>query len=248
MNVEEKQPFLIHLEELRKRLIYCAVAVGAGFVIAYIFSESLFNILISPLRNQMSHSDRLIFTNLPEIFLTYLKIAFIAGILLSSPFIFYQVWLFVAPGLYKHEKKYVIPFVVFSTILFIGGSLFGYFIVFPFGFKFFLSFANDYIHAFPSVKQYFSFSITLLFAFGLVFELPVVIFFLSKVGLVTSRFLKEKRKYAVLLAFIVGAILTPPDVITQIMMAIPLIVLYEIGIIISVISEKREEEKEEELE
>ena len=173
-------------------------------------------------------------------FLTYLKIAFITGIILSSPLIFYQTWIFVAPGLYKHEKKYVIPFVVFSTILFVGGSLFGYFIVFPFGFKFFLSFANDYIQALPSVKQYFSFSIKLLFAFGIVFELPVVIFFLSRMGLITAQFLRAKRKYAILLSFTLAAILTPPDVITQCMMAVPLIILYEAGVIIALFSEKKE--------
>ena len=146
---DEKQPFLSHLEELRKRLIYCSISMAVGFVICYIFSDKLFEILILPLKRQMSQNDRLIFTNLPEMFLTYLKIAFITGILLPSPFIFYQAWLFIAPGLYKHEKKYVIPFVVFSTILFVGGSFFGYFIVFPFGFKFFLSFANESIQALP---------------------------------------------------------------------------------------------------
>ncbi|MBN2059329.1 MAG: twin-arginine translocase subunit TatC [Deltaproteobacteria bacterium] len=239
MTEDEKQPFLGHLEELRRRLIYCAIAVALGFVISYAFSEKLFEILISPLKNQMPQNDRLIFTNLPEMFFISLKISFITGILLTSPYLFYQAWLFIAPGLYKHEKKHVVPFVVFSTILFVGGSLFGYFIVFPFGFKFFLSFASDYIQALPSVKQYFSFSIKLLFAFGIVFELPVVIFFLSRGGIVTSRYLKEKRKYAILLIFTLAAILTPPDVITQCMMAIPLIILYEAGIFIALISEKK---------
>ena len=150
MNDENKQPFLGHLEELRKRLIACAIAVGIGFVISYIFSERLFRILISPLMALMGEGERLIFTNLPEMFLTYLKTAFIAAILLVAPIIFYQLWMFIAPGLYQHEKKYVVPFVIFSTILFVGGALFGYFIVFPFGFKFFLGFANESIQALPS--------------------------------------------------------------------------------------------------
>ncbi|MFC1862996.1 twin-arginine translocase subunit TatC [Thermodesulfobacteriota bacterium] len=236
---DEKQPFLGHLEELRKRLIYSAIAVAIGFVICYAFSEEFFNLLVSPLKEQLPDDDRLIFTNLPEMFLTYLKTAIIGGILLTSPVIFYQIWMFVAPGLYKNEKKYIIPFVISSTILFVGGALFGYFVVFPFGFKFFLGYANDYIQAMPSVKQYFSFAIKLLFAFGVVFELPVVIFFLSRMGLVTASFLRKKRKYAILITFAMAAILTPPDIITQCMMAVPLIVLYEIGIIIAWISEKK---------
>ena len=233
MENEEKQPFLSHLEELRKRLISCSIAVGIGFVISYIFKERLFQILISPLNANMPEGDRLIFTNLPEMFFAYLKTAFVAGILLVAPYIFYQLWMFIAPGLYQKEKKYIIPFVMFSTILFVGGGLFGYFIVFPLGFRFFLGFANEYVQALPSVKQYFSFSIKLLFAFGIVFELPVVIFFLSKMGLVTVDFLRQKRKYAILLTFVIAAIITPPDVITQCMMAGPLIILYEIGIIIA---------------
>ena len=243
MNDDKKQPFLSHLEELRKRLITCAIAVGIGFVTSYIFSERLFRILISPLMRVMPEEDRLIFTNLPEMFLTYLKTALITGILLVAPVIFYQLWMFIAPGLYQNEKRFVVPFVVFSTILFVGGALFGYFIVFPFGFKFFLGFANEYIQALPSVKQYFSFSIKLLFAFGIVFELPVVIFFLSKMGLVTPEFLRKKRKYALLLTFVMAAILTPPDVITQLMMAGPLIPLYEIGIIIARIARRRKAAK-----
>jgi len=245
MNDSEKQPFMSHLEELRQRLIYCAIAIGVGFVIAYIFSEDLFKILISPLKEQLPGQDRLIFTNLPEMFLTYIKTAFIGSILLSSPIIFYQLWMFVAPGLYQKEKQYVVPFVIFSSLLFVGGGLFGYFIVFPFGFRFFLSFANDYIQALPSVQQYFSFSMKLIFAFGVVFELPVIIFFLSRIGIVTSDFLRKNRKYAILLTFIVGAILTPPDVITQCMMAGPLIILYEIGIFVARMAEKKAAAKDE---
>ena len=162
MENDEKQPFLIHLEELRKRLIACAIAVGVGFVIAYTFSERLFQVLILPLKEIMPEGDRLIFTNLPEMFFTYLKTGFVAGILLVAPFIFYQLWLFIAPGLYQQEKRYLVPFVIFSTILFFGGAFFGYFIVFPFGFKFFIGFANENIQALPSVKQYFSFSSKLL--------------------------------------------------------------------------------------
>lgn len=244
MESEEKQPFLSHLEELRKRLIASAVAAGIGFGICYFFSERMFRVLVLPLKKNMPEGDRLIFTGLPEMFFTYLKTAFVAGILLAAPFIFYQIWMFIAPGLYKNEKKYVIPFVVFSTILFVGGSLFGYFVVFPFGFKFFMGFANDYIQALPSVKLYFSFAVKLLFAFGMIFELPVVIFFLARMGLVTSDFLRKKRKYAILMTFVMAAILTPPDVVTQCMMAGPLIVLYEISIYIAKFAAKKKAPEE----
>jgi sec-independent protein translocase protein TatC len=246
MHEEEKQPFLGHLEELRKRLVAISIGVGVAFVVCYIFSERLFQYLIMPLKAVLPEGDRLIFTNLPEMFITYLKVSLIAGILLAAPYIFYQVWLFIAPGLYQREKKYVIPFVLFSTILFVGGALFGYFVVFPFGFKFFLGFSNEYVKALPSVKQYFSFSIKLLFAFGVVFELPVVIFFLTKMGIVNAAFLKKQRKYAILLTFVIAAILTPPDVATQCMMAGPLIVLYEISIIISKMARRKKQEEQEE--
>ena len=245
MKSDEKKPFLSHLEELRRRLIACAIAVGVGFVACYFFSEQLFQVLIGPLKANMPAGERLIYTNLPEMFFTYIKTAFVAALLLAAPFIFYEIWMFVAPGLYQKEKKYVIPFVVFSSILFVGGALFGYFIVFPFGFRFFLAFANEYVQALPSVKQYFSFSVKLLLAFGVVFELPVVVFFLARVGLVTSDLMRKQRKYAILLIFVVAAILTPPDVITQLMMAGPLLILYEIGVFIARIAQrKRAEERD----
>ena len=247
MDVDEKQPFMSHLEELRKRLINCAISVGLGFIICYLFKEELFKILMLPLKNQMPEGDRVIFTNLPEMFFTYIKTAFVGGIVISSPFIFHQLWLFIAPGLYQHEKRYLIPFVLSSSLLFLAGTLFAYFVVFPFGFKFFLGFANDYIQALPSVKQYFSFSIKLLLAFGLIFQLPVVVFFISKMGLLGPDTLKKNRKYALLLIFVIAAILTPPDVITQFMMAGPLLILYEISIWVSAIASRgKAKDKEDE--
>ncbi len=242
MDSNEKQPFLSHLEELRKRLIACAIAIGIGFAVSYIFSERIFQLLVEPLRAVMNEGDHLIFTGLPEMFLTYLKVSLVAGVLVAAPFLFYELWMFVAPGLYRNEKRLVVPFVISSSILFVGGALFGYFVVFPLGFKFFLGFSSEYVRALPSVKQYFSFSLKLLFAFGIVFELPVIIFFLAKLGLVTPELLKRKRKYALLLSFVVGAILTPPDVITQCMMAGPLIVLYEVGIFAARLARRKEVE------
>ncbi|MDP7416913.1 MAG: twin-arginine translocase subunit TatC [Desulfobacterales bacterium] len=230
-NETGKISFTSHLEELRKRLIVCFVSVGIGFALSYGFKEKLFQILSRPLIAVMAADDKLIFTGLPEAFFTYLKVAFLYGIMLSTPIILYEFWMFVAPCLYQKEKRLLLPIVFLSTFFFLGGSLFGYFIVFPFGFKFFLGFASETIQPLPSMKEYLGFSAKLLLAFGLVFELPLIITFLSKMGLVTVDYLKKNRKYALLLFFAGAAILTPPDVVTQIMMALPLMILYEISII-----------------
>jgi sec-independent protein translocase protein TatC len=231
MDEESKLPFTAHLEELRKRLIVCFIAVGIGFVISYGFKEYLFQILVNPLVKVMQPGDSLIFTGLPEAFFTYLKVAFLAGLMLAAPVIIYEFWIFVAPGLYDKEKKLLLPIVFLSTFFFIGGALFGYFLVFPWGFKFFLGFATETIRPMPSMKEYLGFSAKLLLAFGLVFELPLVITFLARLGVVSVDFLKKNRKYALLLFFAGAAVLTPPDVVTQIMMALPLMLLYEIAII-----------------
>jgi sec-independent protein translocase protein TatC len=228
---QAKIPFTAHLEELRHRLVVCFIAVGIGFVVSYGFKEKLFQILTRPLISVMQTGDKLIFTGLPEAFFTYLKVAFLSGIMISVPVLLYQFWMFVAPGLYDKERRLLVPIVFLSSFFFIGGALFGYFIVFPFGFKFFLGFASDTIQPLPSMREYLSFSAKLLLAFGLVFELPLLVTFLAKMGLVSVDFLKKNRKYALLLFFIFSAILTPPDVVTQIMMAFPLMVLYEISII-----------------
>ena len=231
INEEDKIPFTSHLEELRSRLIKCFIAVGVGFVAAYGFKEKIFQILVRPLVLVMEEGDKLIFTGLPEAFFTYLKVALLTGIIVGSPVLIYQFWMFVAPGLYRGERRLMIPIVLISSICFIGGALFGYFIVFPMGFKFFLSFATETIRPLPSMKEYFGFSAKLLLAFGLVFELPLVLTFLARLGIVSVEFLKKNRKYALLLFFAGSAILTPPDVVTQVMMALPLMILYEISII-----------------
>ena len=243
MNEEGKLPFTGHLDELRKRLITCFIAIGIGFVASYAFKDKLFSILVNPLVSVMEAGDTLIFTGLPEAFFTYLKVALLSGIMLAAPVIIYQFWMFVTPGLYKKERQILIPIVILSSVFFIGGSLFGYFIVFPWGFKFFLGFATETIRPLPSMKEYLSFSAKLLLAFGLVFELPLVLTFLARIGIVSVDFLKKNRKYALLLFFVGAAILTPPDVVTQIMMALPLMLLYEISIIgAKVFGKKKPEE------
>ncbi|MDJ0783105.1 MAG: twin-arginine translocase subunit TatC [Desulfosarcinaceae bacterium] len=231
MDQDDKIPFTAHLEELRSRLITCAVAVGVGFLISYGFRKQLFDILVAPLTAAMQTGDTLIYTNLPEAFFTFLKVALISGLMVASPVIIYQFWMFVAPGLYDKEKRLLAPIVLLSSFFFIGGALFGYFVVFPWGFKFFLGFATETIRPMPSMKEYLAFSSKLLLAFGLVFELPLVLTFMARLGLVTVPFLKKNRKYAVLLFFAGAAIITPPDVVTQIMMALPLMLLYEISIL-----------------
>ena len=245
MDEQEKIPFTEHLEELRKRLIICFIAVGIGFVLSYGFKEKLFQILTRPLIRVMQTGDKLIFTGLPEAFFTYLKVAFLSGIILAAPVIFYQFWMFVAPGLYDKEKRLMAPIVFLSTFFFVGGAFFGYFIVFPYGFKFFLGFASEIIQPLPSMREYLGFASKLLLVFGLVFELPLIITFLARLGIVSVSFLKKNRKYALLLFFVGAAILTPPDVVTQIMMALPLMVLYEISIIGARIFGKKNFEKDD---
>jgi sec-independent protein translocase protein TatC len=248
MDDNDKIPFTAHLEELRSRLVICAIAVGVGFVVSYGFRKQLFDILVAPLTAAMQSGDTLIYTNLPEAFFTFLKVSLIAGLMVASPVIIYQFWMFVAPGLYDREKKLLVPIILLSSLFFIGGSLFGYFIVFPWGFKFFLGFATETIRPMPSMKEYLSFSSKLLLAFGLVFELPLVLTFMARLGLVTVPFLKKNRKYAILLFFAGAAIITPPDVVTQIMMALPLMLLYEISILGAKLFGKKPATEEEETE
>ncbi len=245
MDEDEKIPFTAHLEELRTRLIRCFIAVGIGFVGSYFFKEKIFEILIIPLISVMGTDGNMIFTGLPEAFFTYLKTSFLSGLMLAAPVIIFEFWMFVAPGLYKKERLVLIPIVILSIFFFIGGSLFGYFIVFPFGFKFFLGFANETIKALPSMREYLSFASKMLLAFGLVFELPLAITALARLGIVSVDFLKKNRKYALLLFFAGSAILTPPDVVTQIMMALPLMLLYEISILGAWIFGKKENQEDE---
>jgi sec-independent protein translocase protein TatC len=245
MNEDDKQPFTAHLDELRRRLIVCFASVVVGFVACYFFKVELFYILVAPLQKVMKSGETLIYTHLPEAFFTFLKTAFIGGLMLASPIIIYQFWMFIAPGLYDREKRLLVPILFLSVLFFVGGALFGYFIVFPYGFQFFLSFATDTIRPMPSMKEYLGFASKLLLAFGLIFELPLVITFLARLGIVSVDFLKKNRKYAILLFFVTAAVLTPPDVVTQFMMAMPMILLYEISILGARIFGKKKEAAEE---
>jgi len=230
---EEKLPVTDHLEELRSRLIKCLLAVAAGFVLSYSFSEQLFDLLTWPLIQAMPEDGKLIYTSLQEAFITYLKISFFAGIFLAAPVIFYQIWKFVMPGLYSNERKYVLPFVVAACAFFVMGAAFAFFVAFPFGFKFFLGFTTDRIQALPSMKEYLSLCMSLLLAFGITFELPVVMFFLARMGLVNHHMLNKYRKYAILIISIVAAILTPPDLMSMTMLGIPLYLLFELSVVVT---------------
>ena len=236
---EKKLPLTSHLQELRKRLILSFVAVGAGFALCYAFAEKIFDVLSAPLLEKMPAGGSLIFTSVAEAFFTYMKVAFIAGLILASPFVLYQIWAFVAPGLYRHEKRYAVPFVLAGSFFFALGIFFAYYVALPVGFKFLLGFATDFIKPLPSMKEYLSFSIKFLLAFGLVFEFPVVLVLLARIGVIDAKTLARQRKYAILLIFIFAAVLTPPDIISQVLVAIPLMGLYELSILLSKIFGKK---------
>jgi sec-independent protein translocase protein TatC len=238
--VEEKMPFTAHLEELRTRIIRIIIAATIGFGVCWYFKEWLFQIITRPLHQVLPPNSFMIYTSLPEAFFNYMKISFYASLFLISPYILYQLWKFVSPGLYKSEKKYMFPFVISSTILFICGILFGYYLALPPAFSFFVEFSSDFLKPMFSMREYLSLSLKLLLAFGVSFELPVVIFFLARIGVVNSKMLSRNRRYAILIIFIAAAILTPsPDALTQIIMAVPLMGLYEIGIIVAKLAEKK---------
>jgi len=246
MGEEEKtMSFIAHLEELRLRIIKILAGIGVGFALCYFVSDELFGYVTGPIRDNLSDNGSLIIVKLQEGFFTYLKISFLSAIFLTSPFSFYQIWLFVAPGLYKHEKRYVIPFIFLATLFFVGGAVFCYFIVLPVGIQFFLNFAADYVNPNISIQAYFNLVITLILSFGIIFELPVAMVFLAKIGLVNVEILSRYRRYAILLAFIFAAILTPPDIITQCMMAVPLLILYELSILLVRITTRKKTKKNE---
>jgi len=244
---DERMPLTSHLEELRRRLIISGVAWLVAFLACYTYSEPLFNLIADPVRQALPEGTSLVFITATEPFFTYLKIGALAGLLVSLPVIFWQIWAFIAPGLYQNEKRYVIPFVIASTSCFAAGAFFGYRFVFPMAFKVLIEFGTSggELSAMLSMGSYLSLSSKLLLAFGLVFELPVVIFFLARMGIVDHKMLARNRKFALLAAFLIGAILTPPDVFSQTALALPFIFLYEIGIIVARLFGKRRVEEEE---
>jgi sec-independent protein translocase protein TatC len=235
-----KMSFLEHLDELRKRLIYSVISVAVGCAIAYLFINKIVDFIMLPLVHMLPGGNKLMFTNGPDIFMLYLKIGFIAGIFVSCPLVLWQVWKFIAPGLYTHEKKFAIPFVLLSSVFFVLGGLFSHYIAFPWTWKFFIGFSNDYVVFMPKIDEAFSLYSKMLLGFGLIFEMPTLVFFLARMGVVSARFLLRYFKYAVLIIFIVAAVVSPgTDMMSQLIMAIPMLGLYAISILIAAIFGKR---------
>ena len=228
---EAKMSFLEHLDELRKRIIYVAISIFVGFVIAFFFIQRLFDFVMKPLQAGLPAGDRLIYTEPTEAFVLYLQIAAIAGLVIALPLVMTQVWLFIAPGLYSHEKKMAIPFILMSTIFFILGAAFSHYVVFPLTWKFFVSFTTDYLTFMPRIEPAFALYIKLILAFGLVFQMPTIVLFLARMGVVTAGFLWRHTKYALLIIVIVSAVLTPDGGgVSLVAMSVPLFFLYMFSI------------------
>ena len=239
---KSRMPLVEHLTELRRRLLYSLAAFVALFLVCFYFADPFFNFLVEPLARVWEGQEgrRLIYTALHEKFFTNIKVAFFAAAFLAFPVMASQIWIFVAPGLYKREKKAFLPFLVATPVLFFAGGLFVYYLLLPVAWQFFSSFeqlAGENVLAItlePKVNEYLSLVMRLIFAFGLSFELPVALLILVRVGFATVDGLKKKRRYAIVVAFVAAAILTPPDPLSQLALAIPIILLYEASILIAV--------------
>ncbi len=257
---DQKLPFTAHLQELRQRLIKSLLAVVVGFGICFAYSEDVFRVLTLPLRVNLrlvlhkpylelvpkAHPvEKLVFLAPAEAFWMHIKVSIVAGLILALPFILYQAWKFIAPGLLPSEKKYVGPFIIAGTGLFLLGDLFCFMVILPFAMGFLLTYKTESLTPMISVGSYIDFTLKFLLAFGAVFELPIVILFLTRLGIIRPETLSKNRKYAVLIAFVLAAILTPtPDAFNQTLMAGPILILYEVGIIISKISQRKKRSNE----
>jgi sec-independent protein translocase protein TatC len=226
----DRMSFLEHLEELRVRLMHSIVSLVLGFLACWGFREQIFHFLTSPLRRAFP-DVKFIYTGPSEAFLLYVKMSFFVGIFLAAPYVLYQIWAFIAPGLYPHEKAYAVPFIVAGSLFFAGGAAFGHYFLFPITFRFLGEFGGKDMQFLPKVGEYYTFYSWFLLGLGLVFQVPVVIFVLARIGLVTAGFLIRQLKWAVLLSFVVSAVITPTaDAVTQTMLAVPIIGLYLLGV------------------
>jgi sec-independent protein translocase protein TatC len=246
----KKNSFAAHLTELRSRLIKSIIYLFIFFVICYFFSENIYSFLVAPYAEAVKDDPinrRMIFTALHETFITYLKVAFFAAMFVASPIILTQIWKFVAPALYKNEKKALLPYLIATPTLFLLGGMLVYYLIMPLAIKFFLSFETSTnlnylpIQLEAKVNEYLSLIMRLIFAFGISFQLPVLLSLLARVGFIDSEYLKKRRKYVVVIIFAVAAILTPPDPITQIGLGIPLLILYELSILSVKLIEKKKD-------
>ena len=233
--------FLAHLDELRKRLVVSSAALFVGILIAFAFVSQIFDFMMLPLQKTLPAGGRLIYTEPTEAFYLYIKMAALAGVFIASPVILWQVWLFVAPGLYAHEKKFAIPFVVFSTLFFVAGGLFSHFVAFRYAWMFFGSFATETVEFLSRIAPVFSLYTWMLLAFGVIFQIPTLAFFLTRMGMITPKLLLKNLKYSVLVIFVVAAVLTPSgDPVNLFIMAGPMFALYVVSIVIAWAFAKRD--------
>jgi sec-independent protein translocase protein TatC len=237
---DEKKPFIAHLKELRDRLMVCIVGLGVAFIVTYAFKERIFHFLMRPFIEVMPPKSAFIFTSLTEAFITYFKVALVAALFLAAPLILYEIWKFIAPGLYEKERKYIAPFIIFGSICFIGGALFCYYVTMPVVYHFFVSYAGTMIVPMPSLKEYMNLTLKMLLIFGLVFQMPLVAYYLSKAGILDYKTLAKKRRYAIIAIIVLSAIITPPEVSSQLLMALPMYGLYELSVVIARVFGKKE--------
>ena len=250
--MSDSNSFTSHFVELRSRLLNSLIFIFITFIISYIFAEQIYNFLVEPyasvVKNDLN-SRRLIFTALHETFITYLKVAFFAAIFLGSPVLLIQIYKFIAPGLYKNEKKAILPYLVSTPLLFLLGGFLVYYMIMPLAIKFFLSFetlgsnSSLPIQLEAKVNEYLSLIMRLIFAFGISFQLPIILNLLARIGVVNSEYLKTRRRYVIVIIFALAAILTPPDPITQVGLAIPLLLLYELSILTVRFTEKKKQKE-----
>jgi sec-independent protein translocase protein TatC len=253
---ESRMPLMDHLVELRKRLIWSLVAFIICFFISYNFAPQIFEFLAAPLYRALEGQPnaKMIYTHLTEAFFTYVKVAFYTAAFISFPIVSLQIWKFVAPGLYKNEKRAFLPFLLATPILFIMGASLAYYVIFPLAWHFLLHFQvtagpdNMPIEVLPKVESYLAISLQLIFAFGIAFEMPVLLSLLARAGIISAAGMAAKRRYAIVGVFVVAAVLTPPDVVSQIALAIPMLALYEISIYCARLIEKQREREEQERE
>jgi sec-independent protein translocase protein TatC len=241
-----KMSFLEHLDELRNRLIHSVYAIVVGCVISFAFYGRIQDMILQPLQQLMPSGNKLLLTSPSEGFMIMMKIGGFAGLFIALPFIIFQLWLFVAPGLYANEKRFAIPFVVLGTTFFLLGSAFSHYVAFPYTWKFFLGFETGYMEFRPNASEVLSLWMLMMLAFGVIFQMPTIVFFLARMGVVTAGFLIKHFKYAILIIFILGAVLSPgTDVMSQLLMAGPMVVLYIISIGIAYIFAKKKTKPEE---
>ena len=245
MDTEQAQDtFLSHLIELRNRLLWASIAVGIVFLCLVPWAKDIYHIISQPMLAQLPKGGRMIATEITSPFFIPFKVTFLTAVLITLPFLLYQAWAFVAPGLYAHEKRLVAPLIVASTFLFACGMAFAYFLVFPTVFRVMLAFTPAGVEWMPDIGTYLSFVMNMFIAFGVTFQVPVVVIILVRMGVVTVAKLKEVRPYVIVGAFVVAAVVTPPDVTSQVLLAFPICLLYEVGILVASVTVKRSEEAE----